>query len=145
MSPLTNRARQEPQLPALQLCGRFSPAANAASSTDRPGITLKALLELVRLTRMGSVSIVGCGYTGLKLAQRWLALGATVRGFASRAASLELIHAVGAQAEPLNLDGTPGAPAARIDVDGHVVYYSVPPPAHGSGDSRLEAFFGAVA
>jgi nucleoside-diphosphate-sugar epimerase len=94
---------------------------------------------------MGSVSIVGCGYTGLKLAQRWLALGATVRGFASRTTSLERISAAGAQAVCLNLDAAPGVPVARIDVDGHVVYYSVPPPAQGSGDSRLEAFFGAVA
>ncbi len=87
------------------------------------------------------MSIVGCGYTGLKLAQRWLALGAQVRGFATRADSLDRIAATGAQAIALNLDG---ATASNIDIDGHLVYYSVPPAAHGSGDSRLEAFFGAV-
>jgi UDP-N-acetyl-D-mannosaminuronate dehydrogenase len=38
---------------------------------------------------MRSVSIVGCGYTGLRLARRFLSLGAAVRGFAARAPSLE--------------------------------------------------------
>src|SRR5260221_2102016 len=83
---------------------------------------------------MHSVSIVGCGYTGLRLAGRWLALTHGVRGFASRAESLRQIAAIGAESIPLNLDQTP----AMIDLDGQVAYYAVPPAPMGDRDFRLE-------
>lgn len=83
---------------------------------------------------MHPVSIVGCGYTGLRLAERWLAYGHAVRGFATRAASLEDIAATGAQAAWLNLDEAP----PPVDLDGHLVYYCVPPAPVGERDQRLE-------
>jgi hypothetical protein len=83
---------------------------------------------------MHSVSIVGCGYTGLRLAARWLSLTHGVRGFASRAESLRQIAAIGAEATPLNLDQTP----AMIDLDGQIAYYAVPPAPVGDRDLRLE-------
>jgi nucleoside-diphosphate-sugar epimerase len=83
---------------------------------------------------MHSVSIVGCGYTGLRLAGRWLSLTHGVRGFASRAESLRQIAASGAESIPLNLDQTP----AMIDLDGQVAYYAVPPAPVGDRDFRLE-------
>ena len=55
-SPSSSRARQEPQLPLLQLCGRFSPARSAASSTDWPGSMPKLrpdLATVARTTRYG--------------------------------------------------------------------------------------------
>jgi nucleoside-diphosphate-sugar epimerase len=80
------------------------------------------------------VSIVGCGYTGLRLAQRWQAAGHEVRGFATRTDSLRQIAAQGAHASLLNLDQAP----TPIDFDGQLVYYAVPPPPVGDRDPRLE-------
>jgi nucleoside-diphosphate-sugar epimerase len=81
-----------------------------------------------------TVSIVGCGYTGLRLARRWQAAGHDVRGYATRTESLRQIAALGAQASPLNLDQAP----APIDVDGQLLYYAAPPAPVGDRDLRLE-------
>ncbi len=87
---------------------------------------------------MQSVSIVGCGYTGLRLSRRWLAAGAAVRGTARRAESLREIAATGAHPVALDLD----APrlATLLELRGELVYYAAPPPADGSADPRLERF-----
>jgi nucleoside-diphosphate-sugar epimerase len=85
------------------------------------------------------VSIVGCGYTGLRLARRLLDSGARVRGFAARADSLRHIASAGVQALPLDLDG----PVAQLDCSAHVVYYCVPP-ARQPGDGRLERFLASI-
>jgi nucleoside-diphosphate-sugar epimerase len=87
-----------------------------------------------------SVSVVGCGYTGLRLAGRLLQSGARVRGFATRPESLEQIAAIGADAQALDLDG----PIDAIDFSGELLYYSVPP-APRAGDPRLDRFLHAVA
>ena len=89
---------------------------------------------------MPSVSIVGCGYTGIALARRWLAAGAHVRGFAARTESLEAILACGAEARALNLDQVP----RPIECGDALVYYAVPPAPTGGGDPRLERFLGGV-
>ena len=83
---------------------------------------------------MHSVSIVGCGYTGSRLARRFRSMGASVCGFASRAASLEQVAAAGAKALPLNLDSA----LAPLDLAGQLVYYSVPPGPHRTGDGRSD-------
>jgi len=83
---------------------------------------------------MHSVSIIGCGYTGLRLAQRCLNLRHVVRGFAMRSESLRHIAAVGAEAKSLNLDVQP----ALMDFADHLVYYAVPPAQTGDRDLRLE-------
>jgi nucleoside-diphosphate-sugar epimerase len=88
---------------------------------------------------MQPVSIVGCGYTGRRLAERWRNSGARVRGFASRAASLRQIAAVGAEALPLDLD----AEVAPLDLTGQLVYYAVPPAPH-AGDPRLVRFLDSL-
>jgi nucleoside-diphosphate-sugar epimerase len=93
---------------------------------------------------MHLVSIVGCGYTGLRLARRWLARGATVRGFATREASLAEIAASGASAVALNLDDGLGPADPRDDFTGHLVYYAVPPAPTGSADPRLERFLAGL-
>jgi nucleoside-diphosphate-sugar epimerase len=82
-----------------------------------------------------AVSIAGCGYTGRRLAERLRNSGARVRGSAVSEASLRQIAALGAEALRLDLD----AATVRLDVTGHVVYYSVPP-ARANGDARLARF-----
>ncbi len=84
---------------------------------------------------MHPVSIVGCGYTGLRLAERWLRSTQDVRGFAATSASLHKIAAAGAAASRLDLDVSPVVP---LDVDAHLVYYCVPPAPVGVHDARLE-------
>jgi nucleoside-diphosphate-sugar epimerase len=89
---------------------------------------------------MRPVSILGCGYTGLRLAQRWLERGAAVRGFATRPSSLAAIHAAGASAVHLDLDGA----AAPPDLGGTLTYYSVPPAPVGPEDGRLQRCLAAI-
>jgi nucleoside-diphosphate-sugar epimerase len=90
---------------------------------------------------MHSVSIVGCGYTGLRLAQRWRKRGQGVRGFATRAESLRQIAAAGAESQRLDLDMEPPI----LDFDGQLVYYTVPPAPAGVGDQRLERLLARMA
>jgi len=88
---------------------------------------------------MQPVSIVGCGYTGRRLAERLRDTGARVRGFGTRAESLRQIDAAGAEALPLDLDGAVDA----ADFSDHVIYYAVPP-AILAGDPRLERFLDSI-
>jgi len=90
---------------------------------------------------MASVSIVGCGYTGSRLAARWRGGGCMVRGFATRPSTLHEIAASGALAVKLNLDLAPVAP---LDVAGDLVYYSVPPAPQGDRDERLERLLDSI-
>ena len=90
---------------------------------------------------MHPVSIIGCGYTGSRLATRWLQQHQPVRGFGSRSESLTSITATGAQAAQLNLDLPVATP---LDFTDQFVYYTVPPPRVGTDDSRLERLLGAV-
>jgi nucleoside-diphosphate-sugar epimerase len=82
-----------------------------------------------------SVSIIGCGYTGRRLAERLRQSGAHVRGFASRAESLQQIAADGTEALRLDLDSA----VIPMDFARHLVYYAVPP-ARAAGDPRLDRF-----
>jgi nucleoside-diphosphate-sugar epimerase len=84
---------------------------------------------------MHSVTIVGCGYTGLRLAARWLNLRHVVRGFGTNAESAARIAALGAVAGTLDLDLPPATP---IEVEGELVFYTVPPAPAGNRDERLE-------
>ncbi len=73
---------------------------------------------------MHPVTIVGCGYTGSRLAMRCLNLRRSVRGFGRGAESVKRIEALGAQARVLDLDQPS---TLRIDVADQLVYYTVPP------------------
>jgi nucleoside-diphosphate-sugar epimerase len=90
---------------------------------------------------MHPVSIIGCGYTGSRLAARWLMQQRQVRGFGSRRESLGAIEATGAEALQLNLDLPLESP---LDLTDQLIYYTVPPPPTGNDDSRLERLLGAV-
>jgi nucleoside-diphosphate-sugar epimerase len=105
----------------------------------RRGERAAALLPLPIVPTMGprSVSIVGCGYTGLRLAQRWRSLSCSVRGFATREQSLRQIAAAGIEAAFLDLD----RPQGTLNFAGQLLYYLVPPAEDGDRDLRLERFF----
>lgn len=90
---------------------------------------------------MRPVSIIGCGYTGVRLARRLRDRGYSVRGVANREQSLRQIAAAGAGAEALNLD----APLGPLDFGGEVLYYMVPPARDIAGDERLDRFLAAIA
>ena len=90
---------------------------------------------------MHVVSIIGCGYTGLRLAARWLGAKHRVIGYATREDSLRQIAAIGAEAARLDLDDHP----ALIDAEDRLVYYSVPPPRDGDRDPRLERLLDQLA
>ena len=90
---------------------------------------------------------MGCGYTGLRLARRWLAQGYRVRGHATREERLAEIAASGAEPCRLDLDaleGTGDVVAPQLDFEGHTVYYAVPPAATSLRDERLERFLGRL-
>jgi len=89
---------------------------------------------------MQSVLIAGGGYTGLRLAQRWLSRGAAVRASATRPQSIERIAALGVTALTLPLD----RPVEPLPVGGSLVYYLVPPPQAGDDDPRLGHFLEAL-
>jgi nucleoside-diphosphate-sugar epimerase len=91
---------------------------------------------------MHSVSIIGCGYTGTRLAARWRRQGHAVRGFCARSESLRGIEAAGAEPALLNLDRPVSQP---VDLHDDVAYYTVPPAPAGDGDERLERLFSNLA
>lgn len=90
---------------------------------------------------MRPVSIIGCGYTGIRLAQQLVGRGAAVQAYATRAASLAAIAGVGAGAATLDLDGA----VAPLALDARLAYYSVPPAPVGQTDTRLERCLAAIA
>jgi nucleoside-diphosphate-sugar epimerase len=116
-------------------CWRTSPRNSFKAGYD-PRLDRRFDVTLV----VQSVSIVGCGYTGRRLARRFLQAGAHVRGFATQPDSLRQIAAVGVEALALDLDGA----IDSIDLSGELLYYSVPP-ALELGDPRLARFLDAVA
>jgi nucleoside-diphosphate-sugar epimerase len=75
--------------------------------------------------------IIGCGYTGERLARR---LGGQPLAFTGSDAGARRLRAAGVEARVWNLDQPALAP---VDVTGAVVYYLAPPPDAGAGDPRL--------
>jgi len=87
---------------------------------------------------MHTVAIVGCGYTGLRLARRCLDAGVRVRGYATRAASLQQIALLGAEPVVLDLDrAAQDAQLAAVVRADDVVFYCAPPASVGQTDARL--------
>lgn len=79
--------------------------------------------------------ILGCGYTGLRLARRRVARDEPVLGIVSSAATAARVAAAGVACQPLDLD--------QDDLAGDVLrtaqptVYLVPPPRNGQDDPRL--------
>lgn len=88
------------------------------------------------------VFIVGCGYTGFKVAQREHERGAHVRALVRSRVRAEQLRAAGIEPVSGNLDDR--ASLVALSLDGAIIYYFVPPPAHGVDDPRLHAFLDAT-
>ena len=94
-----------------------------------------------------SCLIAGCGYTGLRLARRFLPAW-RVTALARSAAAAARLEAEGlatlhADLDALTVDATPPAPLAAA-ADGAAIAYLAPPPDSGDGDPRLERFLAAL-
>jgi nucleoside-diphosphate-sugar epimerase len=88
------------------------------------------------------IFIVGCGYTGFKVAQRERERGARVRALVRAPDNAVRLRAVGIEPVPGDLDDRASLALPRLD--GAIVYYFVPPPAHGVDDPRLQALLDAI-
>lgn len=84
----------------------------------------------------GPCLLVGCGYTGLRLARRLTARG-PVLGLVRSRESAAALTASGVPARVVDLDG---APAFDLPRDLASVVYLAPPPTEGEGDPRLGRF-----
>ena len=85
-------------------------------------------------------TLIGCGYTGERIAPR---LRGRVEAFTGSEASAARLRARGLEARAWDLDqATPADPGP--DVTGAVILYLAPPPPGGETDPRLRAFLGAV-
>jgi nucleoside-diphosphate-sugar epimerase len=94
-----------------------------------------------------SCLIVGCGYTGLRLARR-LRPAWRVTALARSAAAAARLEAEGlatlrADLDALDADAAEAAPLAT-SADGAAIAYLAPPPDAGDGDPRLGRFLAAL-
>ncbi len=87
-----------------------------------------------------SVTIVGCGYVGLRLAKRLQREGRNVSAEVRSDASLRLLRAERIPVVRADLDDPPGP---RSGSGGQFVYM-VPPPPTGDTDPRLGAWLGSL-
>jgi nucleoside-diphosphate-sugar epimerase len=88
------------------------------------------------------VFIVGCGYTGFRVAQREQKRGAHVRALVRSPGNTERLRATGIEPVPGDLDDP--ASLLALPVDEGIIYYFVPPPAYGVDDPRLRALLDAI-
>ena len=85
------------------------------------------------------VVIIGCGYTGQRLARHCLQAGAEVCGVVRREESAEKLKQLGVNV--LKVDFDQPLAAQRIVVDNALVFYCMPPPSTGPNDDmRMAAF-----
>jgi len=92
--------------------------------------------------KMTPVFIIGYGYTGQWVAERWMERGAKVRALVRR--PIRLAEHMHPRIELLrgNLDEPSGLPVAAMA--GTRLYYFAPPPKHGDADQRLRGVLGAL-
>ncbi len=90
-----------------------------------------------------SCLIVGCGYTGLRLARR-LRSRWRVCATARSSGTARQLEADGIGVVQLDLDDVPAARSLEPVADGTAIAYLAPPPDVGTSDPRLERFLAAL-
>lgn len=88
-----------------------------------------------------SVTIVGCGYVGKRLAKLLQREGLDVMGLVRSPASARALEAAGIAAALIDLD----RPQEQRGGDGKCFIYMVPPPPAGDTDPRIRAWLDALA
>lgn len=91
---------------------------------------------------MQSIVITGCGDIGRRVARRWKARKARVRGVSRNPATCEAMRASGIESVLADLDDP--ASLADLAVNGAVVYYFTPPPREGTTDTRLRNWLASL-
>lgn len=109
----------------------MAPAYAGAMCRDDPG------------AGRGTSLIVGCGYTGARLAQGLAEQGA-VAALVRSAASLSTLRALGLPVAAVDLDEGPVEAALAGLPPPAAIAYLVPPPDAGRADLRLQRFLGAL-
>ena len=85
------------------------------------------------------VIIIGCGYTGQRVAQRCLDAGADVSGIVRTDDGAEKLQRLGITVQQIDFDQP--LPAQRLELDDALVFYCMPPPSSGTHDDpRMAAF-----
>lgn len=79
--------------------------------------------------------IAGCGYTGVRIARRWLAAGADVSALVRSASSKNSLFAAGIHSIQRDLDSSEGSAFPHEPFD--LLYYLAPPPLQGETDPRI--------
>ena len=87
-----------------------------------------------------TVSIIGCGYIGKRLARQLLQQDIPARGYVSSEVSLAQCGQYNIPCEIVDLDKA----LTHIDVAGRRVIYLAPPPGSGRDDTRITRFLQAI-
>ncbi len=91
---------------------------------------------------MKSVFIIGCGYVGSRLAQRWLTRDTPVAALARNRESGEKLAKLGVSPVPGDLSDIWSL--RRLDVTEQLIYYLAPPPGGGTNDPWMRHFVAAL-
>jgi len=100
--------------------------------------------EPVSESSLPGITVVGCGYTGRRLAPMCLEAGRDFLGLVRSGESLADLRHAGIPAEHLDLDA-PGGSLPGSWTGGRAVIYMAPPPASGPADPRIRAFLDRLA
>lgn len=95
-----------------------------------------------QITPYKNVIVAGCGDIGRRVAQRWSAQGLETTGIVASNSSKKQLELQGIKVSQLDLD-EPGH-NLQLPLDAALVYYFVPPPAHGVSDTRVEHFLSVI-
>ena len=87
-----------------------------------------------------AISIIGCGYTGKRLATQLQARDLSVYGYVSSDTSRAECEKLDITCDIIELDGA----LPEIDLDGQNIIYLAPPPRSGQADTRMTNFLQAI-
>ena len=91
---------------------------------------------------MADIFIIGCGYVGTQVAQRWGKDNRSVAALARSAASANKLQATDINVVAGDLDDP--ASLQRLPINGSILYYFAPPPPSGTQDKRMRNFIAAL-